>query len=108
VYDELLSVVIEDLGRLNLNYKIEKGGGAEGEQEGQFQSGLVHYVPYSSHDQQFLVRVGNFVEMFLLECRPQWFLRWIPQFCSQVVQKASQTPRVSKLYGLLKTAMQVA
>jgi hypothetical protein len=32
----------------------------------------------------------------------------MPSFCSTVVKKASQTSRISKLYALLKTAMQIA
>lgn len=46
--------------------------------------------------------------MFLLECKDEWFLRWIPQFCSILIKKASQTPRISKLYALLKTSMIIA
>lgn len=62
----------------------------------------------NSTDQQYLVRLSNFVEMFLLECKEEWFLRWLPSFCTTIVKKASQTPRISKLYSLLKTAMQIA
>lgn len=46
--------------------------------------------------------------MFLVECKDQWFLRWIPTFCATVVKKATQTSRISKLYSLLKTAMVIA
>jgi hypothetical protein len=52
--------------------------------------------------------MSNFVEMFLLECKDKWFLRWMPSFSSTIIKKASHTPRISKLYSLLKTAMQIA
>ena len=51
--------------------------------------------------------MSNFIEMFLVSCKDQWFLRWLPSFCSTLVKKASQTPRISKLYCLLKVAMQI-
>ena len=53
------------------------------------------------------MRLSNFAEMFLIDCNDQWFLRWAPTFCGTLVKKASQTPRISKLYSLLKTAMQI-
>ena len=43
-----------------------------------------------------------------MECKDHWFLTWLPPFCSTIVKKASQTPRISKLYSLLKSAMQIA
>ena len=73
-------------------------GGPEGE---------ISYVAASNTDQQYLVRVSNFLEMFLLECKDEQFLRWVNNFCTTIIKKATQTPRVCKLYSLLKVAMQI-
>lgn len=69
---------------------------------------VVQYIANNNNDQQYLVRLSNFVEMFLLECKDSWFLRWLPSFTSTMVKKATQTPRISKLYSLLKTALVLA
>ena len=54
------------------------------------------------------MRLSNFVEMFLVQCKDHWFERWLPTFCGTLIKKALQTPRISKLYSLLKTAMILA
>jgi len=46
--------------------------------------------------------------MFLIQCKDHWFERWLPTFSSTLIKKALQTPRISKLYSLLKTAMILA
>jgi hypothetical protein len=54
------------------------------------------------------VRLSNFVEMFLVQCKSHWFERWLPTFTGTLIKKALQTPRISKLYSLLKTSMILA
>lgn len=44
----------------------------------------------------------------MVQCKDHWFERWLPTFCSTLIKKALQTPRISKLYSLLKTAMILA
>lgn len=50
---------------------------------------VVSYVANNNTDQQFLVRLSNFVEMFLVQCKDKYFLDWIPLFSSTIVKKAS-------------------
>ena len=41
-------------------------------------------------------------------CKDQWLLKWIPRFCQVLVKKATTTPRIPKLYTLLKTVIQIS
>ncbi|CDW71353.1 dna-dependent protein kinase catalytic subunit [Stylonychia lemnae] len=128
VYGELIQRVIRIISDLNLTYKVEKGrnNNKDGNQDesnnnnngrdpqilnqeltGLHQDYIVQYIANNNTDQQFLVRLSNFAEMFLLQCKDQWFLKWIPQFTDTLIKKASQTPRISKLYQLLKVCMQI-
>ena len=36
-----------------------------------------------------------------------WLLKWVPTFTAVLVKKASQTPRISKLYSVLKTILKI-
>jgi len=93
-----LEQLLANIDELNLGYKTEKEPG----------QAVVQYVAHCTQDQQFLVRVSNFLEIFLVKCRDDLFLRWLPKFCQVTIKKASQAPRVSKLYCLLSAAMRIA
>jgi hypothetical protein len=54
IYDEVVQGLIEDIDHLNLTYKTEK------------EESVVHYVAHNTKDQQFLVRISNFLEIFLI------------------------------------------
>ena len=36
-----------------------------------------------------------------------WLLKWVPTFTAVLVKKATQTPRISKLYAVLKTILKI-
>lgn len=75
--------------------------------EEQDDSSTVRYIANNNNDQQYLVRLGNFLEKFLTKCLDESLLKWVPRFTEILVKKATRTPRVSKLYCILKTILQV-
>ena len=36
-----------------------------------------------------------------------WLLKWVPTFTAILVKKATQTPRISKIYAVLKTILKI-
>ncbi len=65
-------------------------------------------MPVNYKDQQYLVRLVNFIEQFVDSFKPHWFLRWLPLVTREVVAKLQQVPRVGKLYTFLKVGLVVA
>jgi hypothetical protein len=68
---------------------------------------VVSYVANNNYDQQYFERLANFLESFLRKCHDDWLLKWVPTFSAVLVKKATQTPRISKLYAVLKTILKV-
>jgi len=66
------------------------------------------YVANNNYDQQYLVRLANFLDSFLPESKHEWLVKWVPKLCSVLVKKASETPRISKLYSLLQTVLLIS
>jgi hypothetical protein len=67
----------------------------------------VEYIANNSNDQEYMIRLSNFLELFLPNCKEQLLLKWIPTFCQLLVKKSSSAPRISKIYQLLKTMLKI-
>lgn len=68
---------------------------------------VVSYIANNNYDQQYFERLANFLESFLSKSHDDWLLKWVPTFTAVLVKKASQTPRISKLYSVLKTILKI-
>lgn len=68
---------------------------------------MVSYVANNNYDQQYFERLANFLESFLRKSHDDWLLKWVPTFTAMLVKKATQTPRISKLYAVLKTILKI-
>ena len=60
---------------------------------------MISYVANNNYDQQYFERLANFLESFMNKSHSDWLLKWVPTFTAVLVKKASQTPRISKLYS---------
>ena len=36
-----------------------------------------------------------------------WVLKWVPTFTQMLIKKATETPRISKLYAVLKSILKI-
>ena len=68
---------------------------------------VITYIANNNYDQQYFERLANFLESFLRKSHPDWLLKWVPTFTAVLVKKATQTPRISKLYAVLKTILKI-
>jgi len=68
---------------------------------------VITYVANNNYDQQYFERLANFLEAFLRKSHDDWLLKWVPTFTGVLVKKATQTPRISKLYAVLKTILKI-
>ena len=68
---------------------------------------LVSYIANNNNDQQYFERLSNFLEAFLLKSHDSWLLKWVPTLMTVFVKKATETPRISKLYALIKTVLMI-
>ena len=68
---------------------------------------MITYIANNNYDQQYFERLANFLESFLKKSHDDWLLKWVPTFASVLVKKATQTPRISKLYAVLKTILKI-
>ena len=66
------------------------------------------YVPTNPYDMHLLIRTINFAQTLLPELDVKLFLPWLPLITSEVVMRIYQYPRISKLYSLLKTALELS
>jgi hypothetical protein len=41
------------------------------------QGNSVEYVANNNNDQQYLIRLSNFLELFLPKCKDHLFLKWV-------------------------------
>jgi DNA-dependent protein kinase catalytic subunit len=116
VYDDLLRAIIEDIEGLNLKYEA-KAAGHRGEHSGLPEegkegagaaesSGLLVYQAHNDSHQQYLKRVADFLEVFVPQCHDEWLLKWVPRFSEVLIRKAIETPRIPRIYQVLRTLMQ--
>lgn len=68
---------------------------------------MITYIANNNYDQQYFERLANFLESFLRNSHDNWLLKWVPTFTAVLVKKATQTPRISKLYAVLKTILKI-
>jgi hypothetical protein len=48
------------------------------------------------------------MDSFLPISHSNWLLKWIPTLCNVLVKKATEAPRVSKLYSILCTVLKIS
>ena len=41
-------------------------------------------------------------------CKPHWISKWVPRFCELIVKKETMSPRIPKLYTILKIILQIS
>ena len=104
VYDELLRTCISDIDLMDLRYSLnrEKTQSSDGFK---LQECNAEYIANNSMDQQYMDRISGFLEIFLLQCHDEWLWKWVPTFCKVLVKKAAQTPRIPKIYTLMKSVI---
>ena len=85
------------------NAEESKGGGVSGKKG----HTVISYIANNNYDQQYFERLANFLEQFLRKSHADWLLKWVPTFTAVLVKKATQTPRISKLYAVLKTILKI-
>ena len=66
----------------------------------------VEYIANNSNDQQYMIRLTNFLELFIPASYDQWLLKFVPEMCRILVRKATTAPRIPKLYVLLKVVLE--
>jgi hypothetical protein len=96
---------------MDLNYKVIRTHpqNQDGQEESEHDSlRTTEYVANNNYDQQYLVRLANFLDLFLPDSHHEWLVKWVPKLCSVLVKKASETPRISKLYSLLQTVLLIS
>jgi hypothetical protein len=121
VYNELMRALIEDIKEVNLTYRVsrvlkqdndnEVSGGHVQDDEGLLghsdQDGVVVYRANNNNHQQYLTRLADFLEVFLPHCHDKWLLNWLPQLSDVLIKKSIETPRIPRIYQILRTSMQV-
>jgi hypothetical protein len=114
LYDELIGTCINDIVEMDLTYEIQKGTLQDGNGEANLDDDLkisystVEYISNNVNDQQYLVRLTNFLVNFLPASYETWLLKWVPKLCQVLIKKATTTPRIPKLYVLLQTVLQIS
>jgi len=52
-----------------------------------------------------LKRVADFLEVFVPQCHDDWLIKWIPKLSETLIRKCMDTPRIPRIYLMLKTLM---
>jgi len=97
IYDLIVDYVIHSATDLELTYSVVIDPNTS----------TTSYVPVKSDDLQFFIRVVNFAQKLLPRLEINWFLQWLPLFASEITTRLYELPRISKLYSLLKLALQL-
>ena len=121
VYDELISTIIEDIKDVNLTYRVSRARKEDDEAElphGQRRddedvlghidpSGMIVFHANNNNHQQYLKRLADFLELFVPNCHDEWLLKWVPQLSEVLIKKSIETPRIPRIYQILRTSMQI-
>ena len=97
VYDQVVDCILRSATDLQLQYNVSIDPNTS----------TTSYVPAKSEDLQFFIRVVNFAQKLLPKLEVSWFIPWIPMFASELTTRLYELPRISKLYSLLKVALQL-
>jgi len=54
-----------------------------------------------------MIRLTNFLELFLSNSYEEWLLKFVPEICTLIVKKATTAPRIPKLYVLLQVVLKI-
>jgi hypothetical protein len=112
-----MRTIIEDLEQLNLNYDVKgarsqrdqapaSSQGAEEAKAAVEEASISVYQAHNDAHQQYLKRLADFLEVFLPKCHNDWLLRWVPTMSEVLIKKTSETPRIPRLYQILRSLMQ--
>lgn len=67
----------------------------------------VEYIANNPNDQQYMIRLTNFLALFLPASYDKWLLKFVPKICQILVKKATGAPRIPKLYVLMQVVLEI-
>lgn len=70
-------------------------------------SSIIQYQANNDNHQQYFKRLADFFEVFQVNCHDEWILKWIPLMTEVLIKKSIDTPRIPRVYHILRTLMQV-
>lgn len=97
IYDLLVEFILHSVSDLHLEYEAVVDP----------KTSATSYVPSYPEDLQLFMRIVNFAQQLLPQLEASWFVPWLSLFAAELTTRLYELPRISKLYSLLKVALQL-